>query len=168
MLLPSISSKLVTEFSFFRYHIDTNQLNFPKKEMEVSNYMKDGMITDWDMFEQVFFYIHCDWFYHIMWLVCWVITLPNHSYDTLFNIQTCNGRCWITLTRRSSSRSRSCTQFYSLRLPGIRKTGGNRWEIFLGAPNHIDHDSWAWYGKSGSQQFLATLYACIFFLRHLA
>lgn len=36
-----------------RYHIDTNQLNFPKKEMEVSNYMKDGMITDWDMFEQV-------------------------------------------------------------------------------------------------------------------
>ena len=36
-----------------RYHIDTNQLNYPKKEMEVSNYMKDGMITDWDMFEQV-------------------------------------------------------------------------------------------------------------------
>ena len=37
-----------------RYHIDTNQLNYPKKDMEVSNYMKDGMITDWDMFEQVF------------------------------------------------------------------------------------------------------------------
>ena len=42
-------------FSLLRYHIDTNQLNFPKKEMEVSNYMKDGMITDWDMFEQVLF-----------------------------------------------------------------------------------------------------------------
>jgi len=39
-----------------KYHIDTNQLNFPKKEMEVSNYMKDGMITDWDMFEQVLDY----------------------------------------------------------------------------------------------------------------
>ena len=36
-----------------RYHIDTNQLNFPKKDMEVSNYMKDGMIADWDTFEQV-------------------------------------------------------------------------------------------------------------------
>ena len=38
---------------FSRYHIDTNQLNFPKKDMEVSNYMKDGMIADWDTFEQV-------------------------------------------------------------------------------------------------------------------
>ena len=41
---------------FLRYHIDTNQLNYPKKDMEVSNYMKDGMITDWDMFEQVLIY----------------------------------------------------------------------------------------------------------------
>lgn len=33
--------------------------------MEVSNYMKDGMITDWDMFEQVsftFMAILCDLF----------------------------------------------------------------------------------------------------------
>ena len=41
---------------FSRYHIDTNQLNFPKKDMEVSNYMKDGMIADWDTFEQVLDY----------------------------------------------------------------------------------------------------------------
>ena len=54
------TTQILAQFSLFRYHIDTNQLNFPKKEMEVSNYMKDGMITDWDMFEQVFFDI-CTW-----------------------------------------------------------------------------------------------------------
>ena len=36
-----------------KYHIDTNALHFPKKGMEVSTYLKDGMIEDWDMFEQV-------------------------------------------------------------------------------------------------------------------
>lgn len=36
-----------------KYHIDTVSLNFAKKGMEVETYMKDGMITDWDMFEQV-------------------------------------------------------------------------------------------------------------------
>merc|ERR1719225_594518 len=39
-----------------KYAIDTAHLNFPKKEMEVSSYMKDGMIQDWDMFEQVLDY----------------------------------------------------------------------------------------------------------------
>jgi hypothetical protein len=36
-----------------KYHIDTTALHFPKKGMEVSTYLKDGMIEDWDMFEQV-------------------------------------------------------------------------------------------------------------------
>jgi len=36
-----------------KYHIDTTALHFPKKGMEVGTYLKDGMIEDWDMFEQV-------------------------------------------------------------------------------------------------------------------
>jgi len=39
-----------------KFHIDTAQLNFPKKDMEVANYMKDGMIQDWDLFESVLDY----------------------------------------------------------------------------------------------------------------
>ena len=39
-----------------KFHIDTTSLNFPKAGMEVSTYMKDGMIADWDMFEQVLDY----------------------------------------------------------------------------------------------------------------
>lgn len=39
-----------------KYHIDTAQINFPKKDMEVSSFMKDGMVSDWDMFEQVLDY----------------------------------------------------------------------------------------------------------------
>jgi len=39
-----------------KYHVDTPQLNFPKKDMEVHSYMKDGMINDWDTFEQVLDY----------------------------------------------------------------------------------------------------------------
>ena len=39
-----------------KFHIDTTSLNFPKAGMEVSTYMRDGMITDWDMFEQVLDY----------------------------------------------------------------------------------------------------------------
>ena len=57
-------TQILAQFPLFRYHIDTNQLNFPKKEMEVSNYMKDGMITDWDMFEQVLHYFYVKWLYH--------------------------------------------------------------------------------------------------------
>jgi len=40
----------------FKYHIDTVSLNYPKKDMEVSTYMKDGMIDNWDMFEKVLDY----------------------------------------------------------------------------------------------------------------
>ncbi len=36
-----------------KYHIDTTALHFPKKGMEVGTYLRDGMIEDWDMFEQV-------------------------------------------------------------------------------------------------------------------
>ncbi len=37
-----------------KYHIDTTALHFPKKGMELNSFLKDGMIEDWDMFEQVF------------------------------------------------------------------------------------------------------------------
>jgi len=39
-----------------KYHVDTVSLNFPKKDMEVETYMKDGMIDNWDMFEKVLDY----------------------------------------------------------------------------------------------------------------
>ena len=39
-----------------KYHVDTVMLNYPKKDMEVSSFMKDGMVADWDMFEQVLDY----------------------------------------------------------------------------------------------------------------
>ena len=39
-----------------KYHIDTVGLHYPKKGMEVSTYIKDGMIEDWDMFEQILDY----------------------------------------------------------------------------------------------------------------
>ena len=36
-----------------KYHIDTVSLNYPKKDMDVETYMKDGMIDNWDIFEKV-------------------------------------------------------------------------------------------------------------------
>jgi len=39
-----------------KFHIDTTSINFPKAGMEVGTYMRDGMVTDWDMFEQVLDY----------------------------------------------------------------------------------------------------------------
>ena len=39
-----------------KLHIDTNSLHFAKKGMEVGTYLKDGMVDDWDMFEQVLRY----------------------------------------------------------------------------------------------------------------
>ncbi|XP_023337860.1 actin-like protein 6B [Eurytemora carolleeae] len=39
-----------------KYHIDTVALNYPKKDMDVETYMKDGMIENWDMFEKVLDY----------------------------------------------------------------------------------------------------------------
>ena len=39
-----------------KYHVDTVGLHYPKKGMEVSTYIKDGMIEDWDMLEQILDY----------------------------------------------------------------------------------------------------------------
>ena len=36
--------------------MDTVGLHYPKKGMEVSSYIKDGMIEDWDMLEQILDY----------------------------------------------------------------------------------------------------------------
>ncbi|KAJ9592986.1 hypothetical protein L9F63_015356 [Diploptera punctata] len=41
-----------------KYYIDTNYLHVARKGMEVSNYMKDGMIEDWDLFEKVLDYTY--------------------------------------------------------------------------------------------------------------
>ena len=39
-----------------KYHVDTVALHFPKKGMDVSTYIKDGMIENWEMFEQILDY----------------------------------------------------------------------------------------------------------------
>jgi actin-related protein len=39
-----------------KFHIDTVGLHFPKKGMDVSTYIKDGMIDNWEMFEQLLDY----------------------------------------------------------------------------------------------------------------
>lgn len=41
-----------------KYYIDTNVLCVPRKGMKVVNYMKDGMIDDWDLFEKVLDYAY--------------------------------------------------------------------------------------------------------------
>ncbi len=41
-----------------KYYIDTNVLCVPRKGMKVVSYMKDGMIEDWDLFEQVLDYAY--------------------------------------------------------------------------------------------------------------
>lgn len=41
-----------------KYYIDTNILNVARKGMEVSSFMKDGMIEDWDLFEKVLDYTY--------------------------------------------------------------------------------------------------------------
>ena len=39
-----------------KYHVDTVAMHFPKKGMDVGTYIKDGMIENWEMFEQVLDY----------------------------------------------------------------------------------------------------------------
>ncbi len=39
-----------------KYHIDTVSLNYAKSGMDMTTYMKDGMINDWDLFEEVLDY----------------------------------------------------------------------------------------------------------------
>ena len=39
-----------------KYHIDTVALHYPKKGMDVSTYIKDGMIENWETFEQILDY----------------------------------------------------------------------------------------------------------------
>lgn len=40
------------------YFIDTPRVFFPRKNTEITTYMKDGMIEDWDIFEQVLDYLY--------------------------------------------------------------------------------------------------------------
>ncbi len=39
-----------------KYHVDTTALHFAKKGMEVASYLKDGMIDDWNIFEELLDY----------------------------------------------------------------------------------------------------------------
>ncbi|XP_040564619.1 actin-like protein 6B isoform X2 [Lepeophtheirus salmonis] len=39
-----------------RYYIDTCSLHYPKKGMEISTFMKDGMIDNWEVFEELMNY----------------------------------------------------------------------------------------------------------------
>ena len=39
-----------------KYHIDSCSLHFPKAGMEVGSFIKDGMIEDWNLFEQMMDY----------------------------------------------------------------------------------------------------------------
>jgi len=39
-----------------KYHIDTAALHFAKKGMEVQSYLKDGMVEDWNVFEEILDY----------------------------------------------------------------------------------------------------------------
>lgn len=39
-----------------KYFIDTNSLRVPRKGMEVQTFLKDGMIENWEMFEQIMDY----------------------------------------------------------------------------------------------------------------
>ncbi|KAK7792971.1 hypothetical protein R5R35_007616 [Gryllus longicercus] len=41
-----------------KYYIDTNYLHVARRGMEVTSYMKDGMIEDWDLFEKVLDYTY--------------------------------------------------------------------------------------------------------------
>ena len=41
-----------------KFHVDTNSLHFAKKGMDLSSYMKDCMIDDWEVFEQVMDYAY--------------------------------------------------------------------------------------------------------------
>ncbi|KAG8180479.1 hypothetical protein JTE90_026641 [Oedothorax gibbosus] len=41
-----------------KYFIDTCNIQVPRKGMEMTSFLKDGMIEDWDIFEQVLDYIY--------------------------------------------------------------------------------------------------------------
>lgn len=41
-----------------KYYIDTTYLHVPRKNVDVTTYMKDGMIDDWDLFEKVLDYTY--------------------------------------------------------------------------------------------------------------
>lgn len=41
-----------------KYYVDTTFVNVPRSNMEIQTYMKDGMIDNWDLFEQVLDYTY--------------------------------------------------------------------------------------------------------------
>lgn len=45
-------------FVAYKYHVDTTYINVPRPNTEIQTYMKDGMIENWDLFEQVLNYTY--------------------------------------------------------------------------------------------------------------
>ena len=86
-----------------KYHVDTVMLNYPKKEMEVANFMKDGMIADWDMFEQVLDYSYKK-----------IIQSQSEYHPVLF-------RC----VHNSFIVTPACTTPFTAKPPGTRRTAGS-------------------------------------------
>nr|CAI5861591.1 unnamed protein product [Callosobruchus analis] len=43
-------------FSAYKYYIDTTYLHTPRPNMDLHNYMKEGMIENWDLFEKILDY----------------------------------------------------------------------------------------------------------------
>lgn len=41
-----------------RHLIDVGALNVPRKGVELQNFMKDGLVEDWDLFEKMLDYIY--------------------------------------------------------------------------------------------------------------
>ena len=60
-------------------------LHFPKKGMEVSTYIKDGMIEDWDMLEQILDYSYAK-----------IIKSESEYHPVLFS-EAAVGTDWIKL-----------------------------------------------------------------------
>ena len=52
------STNVSSSTSDTKHYIDTNYLHVARKGMEISSYMKDGMIEDWDLFEKVLDYTY--------------------------------------------------------------------------------------------------------------
>ncbi|CAH1156110.1 unnamed protein product [Phaedon cochleariae] len=64
-----------------KYYIDTTFLHLPKPNMELHSYMKDGMIENWDLFEQILDYSYEK-----------IIQSESHFHPVLFSESPWNQR----------------------------------------------------------------------------
>lgn len=62
-------------FSEMKYYVDTTYLNVPRPGMEVQTYMKDGMIENWDLFEEVLDYTYAKVPFYSQCSICCLLKL---------------------------------------------------------------------------------------------